>query len=55
MRIDSVFDSNGDNKNSVSNNNDNNNIIVEILPIGPFDNAFMYLSKYDLETRRRPT
>lgn len=49
MRIDSVFDSNGDNKNSVSNNNDNNNIIVEILPIGPFDNAFMYLSKYDLE------
>ena len=49
MRIDSVLDSNSDDKNSVSDNNSNNNIIVEVLPIGPFDNAFMYLSEYKLE------
>lgn len=51
MRIDTVSDLNRNDKNNLSDNNniDSTTIIVEVLPIGPFDNAFMYLSKYNLK------
>lgn len=55
MRIDATVDSYHDNNkskitsNSNNNTNSNINLIVEVLPLGPFDNVFMYLSKYNLD------